>query len=484
MGKGINVIFIQDNGINESLALTELAAYLERAGHRCRVVLEREERRLGTRIRAAQPDLIVLPCNVFGAQWVVAMARRLAKLVPTVPLLVGGTHPTLSPDLIKDPAFTYQLVGEAEIAVTELADRLARRAPTNDIQGIWVCEAGTIRDNGVAPRLDDLSALPLPQRDVYYGYPFLKTFPWKKFSTGRGCENRCSFCHNEHVRKLYCDSGFVRRKTVERVLDEVDTVGHMSTLRWVHFADDLFVTDPAWLSTFADLYPERIGLPFSCNSSADRMNVEVAQTLARAGCRVVAIGVETADEERRLRILKKPSPDRVLERAAAAVTGAGMELVTFLMLALPGEELADSLATLRFSRNLGAHAHRIMMAVPLPGTEMTREAALDGHVSPELAEDYEARIDFHDNPYGPFYRVAEPGAFENLANLAPLLHRLPDAAVLSLVRLLPKRLTRIARLWMSFQEKRLYRFSLLEGIRFYLHVGNPMHRTTNYVTLI
>jgi hypothetical protein len=115
---------------------------------------------------------------------------------------------------------------------------------------------------------------------------------------------------------------------------------------------------------------------------------------------------------------------------------------------------------------------------------MTREAALAGHVSQELANDYQARIDFHDNPYGPFYRVGEPQAFENLANLAPLFHFLPDTLALPLARILPRRLTRPARLWMSFQEKRLFGFSLLEGIRFYLHVGNPMHRTTNYVSLI
>ncbi len=484
MTKGIDILFVQDNGINESLALTELAAYLERAGHRCTVLLEREERQFDRTIKRTQPALIVLPCNVFGAQWVVAAARRISKILPAVPLLVGGTHPTLSPDLLEEPAISHQLVGEAEVAVLELSDRLANAQPTNDIPGIWVRADGALRDNGVAPRLGSMSDLPIPKREMYFRYPFLKAFPWKKFSTGRGCENRCSFCHNEHVRKLYCDEGFVRRKSVERVLAEIEAVRQGSTLRWVHFADDLFVTNRAWLEEFASQYPTRIGLPFSCNSSADRMDEEVARALAGAGCRVVAVGVETADEEQRIKILHKPAPDRVLVRAADAVTNAGMELVTFLMLALPGEQLKDSLATIRFSKKLGAHAHRIMMAVPLPGTEMTREAALAGHVAQELADNYQARIDFHDNPYGPFYRVTEPQAFENLANLAPLLHHLPDSLALPLARILPRRLTRPARLWMSFQEKRLYGFSLLEGARFYLHVGNPMHRTTNYVSLI
>ena len=37
---------------------------------------------------------------------------------------------------------------------------------------------------------------------------------------------------------------------------------------------------------------------------------------------------------------------------------------------------------------------------------------------------------------------------------------------------------------MSLQEKQTYRFSLLSGMRFFAHVGNPLNRTTNYVTLI
>ena len=40
----MRILFLQDNGINESLALTELSAYLKSAGHTTELFLEREEK--------------------------------------------------------------------------------------------------------------------------------------------------------------------------------------------------------------------------------------------------------------------------------------------------------------------------------------------------------------------------------------------------------------------------------------------------------
>jgi len=160
-------------------------------------------------------------------------------------------------------------------------------------------------------------------------------------------------------------------------------------------------------------------------------------------------------------------------------------LATFVMLGLPGESPDDAIATLKYSRSLGAEATRVMMAVPLPGTMMTLEAARAGYLDQARATDFTADVDFGSDPYGPYYDTPEPSTFENLANLAPFLDRLPgDLLARTVARSLPRVLTRPFRLWMSLQEKKLYRFSMLDGLRFYAHVGNPMNRTTNYVTLI
>lgn len=481
----MRVLLVQDNGINESLALAELSGWLGSKGHQTLLLLDRQERDLEGRAAAFAPDLIIVPCNVYAHVWVLEMLRRLQRALPDTPVLAGGTHATFSPDLLDEPEVSMLLVGEAELAVSELLDRMAAGRELAGIPGIWIKRRETIERTGPAPRLKDLDSLPLPDRAMYYRYPFMARFGWRKFSTGRGCVNRCAFCYNNFVQSLYGGDAFVRRKHPQRVLDEVAAAASESRLEWVHFADDLFVTDTDWLAEFCAGYAGRFSLPFSCNSSADTMTEEVARTLAEGGCRVVAMGVESACEETRMRLLKKPITNQMIEGAARRIKGAGMKLVTFSMVGLPGESVDAALETLAFSRSLGADAARILMAIPLPGTRMAVDAAATGHLEQARATGFCEELDYSANPYGPYYETADPAALENLVNLAPLLsHPRSHFAARSLLGKIPRALTRPFRIWMSLQEKSIYQFSFASGVDFFLHVGNPWMRTTNYVSLI
>ena len=163
----MRVLFVQDNGINESLALAELAGWLGNQGHEVRLLLDRQERRLEQKASAFAPDLVVVPCNVYAHTWALGMLRRLAAALPGAPVLVGGTHPTFAPDLLDEPEVSMILVGEAELVVSELLERLGNGCDYTDIPGIWVKREGVKHRNGPADRLDDLDKLPLPDRSMY-----------------------------------------------------------------------------------------------------------------------------------------------------------------------------------------------------------------------------------------------------------------------------------------------------------------------------
>ena len=485
-GSSANVLFLQDNGINESLALTELSAVLRQEGHETHLLLHAEEgKNWWRRIEEVSPDLVILPCNVFGHRFVLSQVQELVRRFPRVPVILGGTHPTFAPSILEQPGVSRILVGEADVAIPQFVSRLVNGESLLDIPGIWTqTEDGIVR-TGPGTRLASLDELPVPHRELYFDYPFMAQFPWKKFTTGRGCHNRCAFCYNSFVQDLYCDSGFVRRKAPARVVAEVQAVASQARLDWVHFADDLFVTDLDWLAEFRSQWRHHESLPFSCNSSADRMNPDVARTLAEAGCRSVAIGVETANEETRMKMLAKPTSNEVIKHAAASIKGAGMKLVTFNMVGLPGESMEDAMETLRFSRRLGADATRVTMALPLPGTRMATDAARDGHLDGSLANSFTPDIDIRENPHGPYFSTGDDEAIEHILNIAPLLGRFGTAdKSLALLRRLPPAATLPLRLWMSLQEKHLFRFSLWDGFRFYLHTGDPHARTTNYVALM
>ena len=60
------VLFLQNNGINESLALTEVSAMLQRGGHEVLLLLEDEERQLSKQVSSYNPQIAIVPCHVAG----------------------------------------------------------------------------------------------------------------------------------------------------------------------------------------------------------------------------------------------------------------------------------------------------------------------------------------------------------------------------------------------------------------------------------
>ena len=96
----LDILFVQDNAINESLALADLGGGLRDAGHRVRLLLEDHEADPDAVIRSVNPALVVIPCPVTGHTVALAQARRVKAQAPGAVVVLGGTHATLSPDLV------------------------------------------------------------------------------------------------------------------------------------------------------------------------------------------------------------------------------------------------------------------------------------------------------------------------------------------------------------------------------------------------
>ncbi len=250
----------------------------------------------------------------------------------------------------------------------------------------------------------------------------------------------------------------------------------------VHFSDDLFTVYPAWLEAFGELYREQVGVPFTCNSSVELVTPRTTRALAGAGCRGVAIGVETGNEELRSRILAKTVTNDDVRRAAELIHRAGLELTTFNMIASPGETVDDVFSTIELNREIRSHHVRCNIAIPLPHTEFELTSMRAG----TLEQGYgQHRVDSIEHPQIAFSH-GEQQAFVNLFYLfRPAVH-LPrlDRLVRRLVELPTPRMLDLLRLWIPFEEKRIYHLGWLDGLRYFRHVGDPHKRTANYVTLI
>jgi radical SAM superfamily enzyme YgiQ (UPF0313 family) len=484
----MKVLFIQDNGINESLALCELSALLKAHGHETAVLLEREERDLEAAIDAFVPDWFLIPCSILAHTWALGMARRIKARYPGKPVILGGTHPTFYPEIVEEPDADAIIVGEAEGAALDICEAMARGDDIADIPNVWLKRNGQLIQNHKRPLLAPLDDIPLPDRGMYFRYPFLRSFGWKKFMSGRGCYHSCAYCYNPKIRESYHGLGvYVRRKTPERAVREVLWMKQNSSLKIAHFSDDLFISDADWAEEFSACYRREVGdIPFTCNATVDLVTERSVAALARAGCRAVAIGIETGDEHLRRMIMKKNITDEQIRAAARLLKKHGIMVVTFNMIGNPGESLESAFRTMELNAEIGADCARLTFGIPLPRTRYADYAVEIGVLDPAHAECLPDITDIAAAGPHPVFKTPHKREFINLYYLFRL-----GVARPALIPLIKKAVRSPATapfkpfsLNMFLVEKRMFNLGLAEGFRYFLHVGSPDRRTTNFVFLI
>ena len=224
--------------------------------------------------------------------------------------------------------------------------------------------------------IEDIDALPFPERRHHYAHACLRTQRRKNFIVTRGCPFNCSYCYVNSMRRIYEGRGkFVRTHSPEYIVEEIKRVKEQYGMAYVGFMDDSFPTDPEWLAPFAEQYPRAIGLPFIAAARAEALNHERLDLLAAAGCDIIGIGVESANEALRGGVLERRGGDNEqLTGVLRAARRRGIKLLTFNMLGIPGETLADGWATVDLNAAVRADLPRFTVLTPSPGLKIADTA--------------------------------------------------------------------------------------------------------------
>ena len=481
------IVFVQNNALDESQALIELAAWLRNGGHECTLLLDREERDLGAAADQLAPDLAVVACSMLNHSWARDAATRLRQAI-RAPIVAGGTGPTLFPRLLRGADIDWLIRGEAERPMDALLSALGSGLSPNGIAGLFQWRSGKLEGTDAAAGIDMVD-MPHADKGIYYDrYPFMRAFPFKRFLSSRGCHHRCTYCYIpalNKVRPREKGKRWTRRKTPEQAVEEVAREKALGPLSHVHFSDDLFTNDKQWLQRFAPLYRQQIGIPFTCNTSAEMIDDDVAAALAEAGCHAIGFAVETASARLRLKVLRKGVTTEHLHAAATALQKHGVRLATFNMMALPGETPNEALDTAKLNADLGTDFVRLNYAFPMPGTGMCDYAIKEGFLPEDWPEQF-ASPRWRYSP-GPQFRTPFRREFENLFVLfrvAAKDKRMAAAVGKALGTRPPRAIHRLLTLQGAWNEKRTFRIPVVAGLKFFAKVGRPELRATNFPALI
>ena len=349
-----------------------LAAVLRQDGHEARVLIGRRPGPLARQLGRGEIAAFSVMTGTHG--WALAAAAEIKRRAGSF-VVMGGPHPTHSPEMVAAGQVDAICRGEGEGALVDLARCLDAGGDPAGIPNLWVRRRGAVVRGEVRPLIADLDALPPPDREVYYSASLLlRTNSHRVFMAGRGCPYDCTFCHNDALRELYRGKGpYVRMRSPDVLLAEIQEVRRRWGIRTIFFHDDTFVLDRRWLEAFLPRYRDEVGLPFHCAARADTLREPTVRLLGEAGCRSVSFAIESGDEELRNRVLGKGVTRAQIMAGAALLKRHGIGLTTFNMVGLPGESVDQAWETVRLNAAVKADFPRCSFLTPYPGTWLARD---------------------------------------------------------------------------------------------------------------
>jgi len=356
------------------MALTSLASVLERQGHSVSIIdqfaLKKSVEELIKEIDGY--DVVGISCLTPSMGFTSDIVKGIRKLPKPPKVLLGNTHPTLFPDqMIKNGLADVVIRGEGEETISEISERLAQDRELNGIQGIsWSSPDGPVHEPDRDP-IPDLDAIPRPAWHLldllqYKSSPLLATdevvLP---IQASRGCPYHCIYCAQEHMHKRY------RIRDAGKVADEIAQYLDRFGVRHFGFIDSFFPPSIEYGNRFAEELAKR-GLnkkvEWCTETRVDKVDRDMLSHLAANGLRTVMFGFEVGDQ-RILDGLKKNQTLEQSRQAAKAAAKAGLNVVGFFVLGLPGETRRTCEATIRLALEMPVHIAKFNMAIPFPGTE-------------------------------------------------------------------------------------------------------------------
>jgi anaerobic magnesium-protoporphyrin IX monomethyl ester cyclase len=290
--------------------------------------------------------------------------------------VVGGPEPGAYVDEYLAAGADVVVIGEGELTLEELVPALHSRSDLRDVAGIaFKSPDGSVVRTKPREQIKDIDAQPWPARDLIDMSRYVSV--WREHHgmgsvsliTARGCPYHCRWCSHEVFGKTH------RRRKPASVADELEWLINRYEPQMAWMADDVFTIHHGWLFQYAaELKRRGVKLPFECISRADRLNLQVVETLAEMGCFRVWIGSESGSQ-RILDAMERGVTVEEVQTAVALCRSAGIQTGMFLMWGYEGEELSDIEATVEHVKKADPDIFFTTVSYPIKGTPYFSEVS-------------------------------------------------------------------------------------------------------------
>lgn len=334
--------------------IVSAAGHVREAGHEVKLIdcigSNISWDKLKLEIEEFQPEVVIVNTatpSIYNDLEVVSVVK---KINPKTKVAVYGTMPTDLPKEIKkiEPAVDYCLRGDPETPALMVVEG---KKPPEDI---W--------------REKDLDELGMPAYDLMPPYFFpLTQERWLFLIDGKGCPYRCIYCVEPKI-----SGRWARYKSPSAIIKEVEFIVEKLKISLFMFWDELFTLNRQRCEEICRLMIKK-GLNKKCRwivtTRADRVDLELLRLMKKAGCWMVAFGLESGNQK----VLDTVKKDITLDQSRRAVLAAkevGLKTVGHFIIGLLGSSPQTEAETINFAKKLDLDFAQFYTCTAFPGSEL------------------------------------------------------------------------------------------------------------------
>ena len=322
------------------------------------------------------------------------------KVNPKIITLVGGNYISERYEKVlrSNDKIDFAMINECDLTFSDFIDAHSRGQDYRNIPGIVYRENKEIKVNNASNRINDLSLLPQPARDLMnlekyweinsFHNPYSKHPKVANVMTTRGCPEKCTFCTTPQRW-----GAFVRCRPIEHIKEELLQLKELGVGE-IQFEDDTITANYRHIMELCDviepmnfIWNTVNGIKINYHIKNTEKHQHMFNRMKEAGCYQVCLGLESGNQHILDDLVKKNLNLNVVPQVVEAVQKADISCHLFLIVGFPGEKMEEMEQTVEFAKSLGPDSCSLSLYTPIPGTPLFEFSEKNGYLVDDFSED-------------------------------------------------------------------------------------------------
>ncbi len=338
--------------------------------------------------------LIITGNHLSASTWKMHGAGVLANYIKDSgiksPVFMWGLHVSALPEkTLQEERADYVIKGEGLKSIVQLTRIVVNNIGNPDeVQGLYYRkENGDIVGNPTIALEHELDNIPVQAWDLLEMDRY-RAHNWQRFgeaadtekgygviATSLGCPFQCSYCA---ISALF-GMRKVRHKSVDRVVQEIETLVKDYHVHYIKILDENFVLDKKYVNQLCDkLIEKNLDLNIWAYARVDTLDKEILKKLRDANVRWLCLGIESADEQSMEDVHKSQYNNEETRKIVKLIKDADINIIANVMFGLPQDNQESMEKTLAFAKELNCEWVNMYSTMAFPGSQLYKECVEAG----------------------------------------------------------------------------------------------------------